>query len=55
MRPIDTPYQVGDTRFTISWYAGKFLRDAVMVLDGDGNVLDEIPVVDALIVPRTGA
>jgi hypothetical protein len=49
LRPVDSPVAVGETRFSVSSPDGKVLQDVVMVLDADGNVLDEIPVLDALI------
>jgi hypothetical protein len=49
LRPVDSPVAIGDTRFSVSSPDGKVLQDVVMILDADGNVLDEIPVLDALI------
>jgi hypothetical protein len=48
-RVVDSPRAVGDTRFSLSSGAAKILEDAVLILDPDGNVLDEISLVDALI------
>ena len=49
MRTVDPPYTVGDTRFSISSADGKMLKDVVMIFDDAGDVLDEIPVLDAVI------
>jgi hypothetical protein len=48
-RVVDSPRPVGDTRFSLSSGAAKILEDAVVILDPDGKVLDEIPLLDALI------
>jgi hypothetical protein len=48
-RVVDSPRAVGDTRFALSSGAAKILEDAILILDADGNVLDEIPLLDALI------
>jgi hypothetical protein len=49
VRSIDSPYQVGDTRFSISSPDSKVLEDTVMILDAQGQVLDEIVVLEAVI------
>ena len=46
---VASPHSLGNTRYCISSDDGKILQDVVTVLDPDGNVLDEIPVLDALI------
>ncbi len=48
-RVVPSPRAVGDTRFSLSSGAAKILEDAVLILDPNGNVLDEIPLLDALI------
>ncbi len=48
-RVIDSPRPVGETRFSLSSGAAKILDDAVVILDADGNVLEEIPLLDALV------
>jgi hypothetical protein len=48
-RVADSPRPVGDTRFSLSSGAAKILEDAIVILDPDGNVLDEIPLLDALV------
>jgi len=48
-RVVDSPRPVGDTRFSLSSGAAKILDDAVVILDADGNVLEEIPLLDALV------
>jgi hypothetical protein len=48
-RVVDSPRPVGDTRFFLSSGAAKILEDAVLILDANGNALDEIPLLDALI------
>ncbi len=40
---------MGETRFSLSSGAAKILDDAVVILDADGNVLEEIPLLDALV------
>lgn len=49
MKLVDAPLAVGTTRFSITSPGGKILRDIVVILDPLGNVLDEIPVLDAVI------
>jgi hypothetical protein len=49
MRLVDSPYTHPATRTTIASPDGKVMYDVVMTLDAAGNVLDEIPVLDALI------
>src|SRR5215472_9536244 len=49
MRPVETPRAVADTRYSIASPDGKVLEDRVMILDDQGNVLDEIPILDSLI------
>jgi hypothetical protein len=49
VRPVDSPCEVGNTRFSISSPDGKVLQDTVMILDEHGQVLDEIVVLEALI------
>ncbi len=48
-RVVDSPRPVGETRFSLSSGAAKILEDAVVILDANGNVLDEIPLLDALV------
>jgi len=48
-RVVDSPRPVGETRFSLSSGAAKILDDAVVTLDADGNVLEEIPLLDALV------
>jgi Arylsulfotransferase (ASST) len=48
-RVVDSPRPVGETRFSLSSGAAKILDDAVVILDADGNVLEEIPLLDALV------
>jgi Arylsulfotransferase (ASST) len=48
-RVVDSPRPVGDTRFSLSSGAAKILEDAILILDPDGKVLDEIPLLDALV------
>jgi hypothetical protein len=49
MRAVDSPQAVGRTRYSIASGDGKILQEAVMILDADGNVLDEIPILEAVI------
>jgi Arylsulfotransferase (ASST) len=48
-RVVNSPRPIGDTRFSLSSGAEKILEDAIVILDPDGNVLDEIPLLDALV------
>ncbi len=48
-RVVDSPRPVGETRFSLSSGAAKILDDAIVILDADGNVLEEIPLLDALV------
>jgi hypothetical protein len=48
-RVVDSPYHVGDTRYSLSSPDGKVLRETVQILDEHGRLLDEIDVLEALI------
>jgi Arylsulfotransferase (ASST) len=48
-RPINAPYEVGQTRFSLSSGAAKILEDAVLILAPDGQVVDEIPLLEVLV------
>jgi hypothetical protein len=49
MHPVESPCQVGQTRFALSSSDGKILRDVVQILDANGQLIDEIDVLEALI------
>lgn len=48
MRLIDAPLKMGDTAARIESHFGKISDDTVMILDAQGNVLDEISILEAL-------
>ncbi|HEY3964765.1 MAG TPA: arylsulfotransferase family protein [Planctomycetaceae bacterium] len=49
LQVIDSPSPIGDTRFSMASPDGKILDDRVLVLDPNGEVLDEINVLEAVI------
>jgi len=49
VRIVDSPYTIGATRFALSSADGIVREDLLMILDRDGNVLEEISLLDALI------
>ena len=49
MRLLDSPVQIGDTAAQIHSVDGKISDDTVMILDAEGNVLEEISMLRALI------
>jgi|SRR5579863_3486155 len=49
VRLVESPRQIGNTRFSLSSPDSKVLEDTVLILDAQGRVLDEIIVLDALI------
>ena len=48
LRVIDSPIPIAKTEARITSDTGKIYSDVVLILDPDGNVLDEIPMLDAL-------
>lgn len=46
---VDSPCRVGETRFSLSAPDGKWSLDTVQILDANGDLLDEIDVLEALI------
>lgn len=49
MRILDSPVPLGGSNAEIVAADGRITQDVVIVLDPDGNLLDEIPMLDALI------
>ncbi len=48
LRVVDSPIPIGTTEASITSEGGKIYSDVVLILDPDGNTLDEIPILDAL-------
>ena len=48
IRIIDAPIPIGKTKGQLRSQSETFKADVIMVLDADGNVLDEISMLDAL-------
>lgn len=48
LRVVDSPLPIGDTAASINSDTGKIYSDVVLILDENGNVLDEIPMLDAV-------
>lgn len=47
LRVEDSPIRIGQTEASISSDTGKVYHDVILILDADGNTLDEIPMLDA--------
>ncbi len=51
LRPLDSPIPIGQTRASIVSDTGRAYDDVILVLDADGNVLDEISMLSACLTP----
>ena len=48
-RMLDSPLPLGDTRLSIECERGRFFSDVIVVLDPNGEVVEEINLVDLLV------
>ena len=48
LRIDSRPFPIAQTEANICCGAGKVYNDTVLILDSDGNKLDEIPMLEAL-------